>query len=34
MTPRGRIFLKYAVLFVILVSGALVTSGLGPRQAS
>jgi signal transduction histidine kinase len=28
MTPRGRLFLKYVVLFVILVSGALVTSGL------
>ncbi len=26
--PRGRLFLKYVVLFVILVSGALVTSGL------
>ncbi len=28
MTPRGRLFWKYVVLFVILVSGALVTSGL------
>ncbi len=26
--PRGRLFLKYVVLFVTLVSGALVTSGL------
>src|SRR5467141_1028047 len=28
MTTRGGLFLKYVVLFVILVSGALVTSGL------
>ncbi len=28
MNPRGRLFWKYSVLFVILVSGALVTSGL------
>ncbi|HSB79234.1 MAG TPA: GAF domain-containing protein [Candidatus Methylomirabilis sp.] len=28
MTYRGRLFWKYVVLFVILVSGALVTSGL------
>ncbi len=27
MRPRGRLFRKYAVLFVTLVSGALVTSG-------
>ena len=28
MNPRGRLFWKYVVLFVILVTGALVTSGL------
>ena len=28
MTTRGGLFLKYVVLFVILVSGTLVTSGL------
>jgi len=28
MNPRGRLFWKYAVLFVILVSGSLLTSGL------
>ncbi len=28
MIPRGHLFWKYVVLFVILVSGALVTSGL------
>jgi len=28
MTTRGGFFLKYVVLFAILVSGALVTSGL------
>jgi signal transduction histidine kinase len=28
MSPRGRLFRKYVVLFVVLVTGALVTSGL------
>ena len=28
MKPRGRLFWKYVILFVALVSGALLTSGL------
>ncbi len=27
-TPRGRLFRKYVVVFIVLVSGALITSGL------